>query len=177
MARYIALLRGINVGSHTVKMDRLRYLFEDLGLVNVGSYINSGNIFFDSDKIPKDLIISIERQLAQNLDFPVSVFLRTTDEIRSIISSNPFKNTELTKDKRFCVVFTNDPIKQNIDLPMLSTKNDMEIISVNKFEAFIVWRIINGRPPAGKFSEDILPANNTTRFFHSLEKILNAALR
>lgn len=176
MARYIALLRGINVGGHTVKMDRLKDIFEDLGLFNVSTYINSGNIFFDSDKNHNDLTASIEKQLTANLDFQAPVFLRTSEEIANIISSNPFKNSELTKDKRFCVVFTKDPIKLNRDLPILSTKKDMEIISVNKFEAFIVWHIINGRPPAGKFTDGILPANNTTRFYHTLNKILTAAV-
>ena len=44
---YIALLRGINVGGHTVKMERLRGLFGELGLERVRSYIQTGNVFFE----------------------------------------------------------------------------------------------------------------------------------
>ena len=46
--RYVALLRAINVGGRTVKMDRLRVLFEEMKLQNVQTYIASGNVIFDS---------------------------------------------------------------------------------------------------------------------------------
>lgn len=48
MSRYIALLRAINVGGHTVKMDRLRTLFAQVGLANVETFIASGNVIFDT---------------------------------------------------------------------------------------------------------------------------------
>lgn len=48
---YIALLRGINVGGHMVKMEKLRGLFKNLGFQNVRSYIQSGNIFLKQVKI------------------------------------------------------------------------------------------------------------------------------
>ena len=47
-ARLVAFLRAINVGGHNVKMDRLRELFEALGLTNVETFIASGNVIFDS---------------------------------------------------------------------------------------------------------------------------------
>ena len=47
-ARLVAFLRAINVGGHNVKMDRLRELFEALGLSNVETFIASGNVIFDS---------------------------------------------------------------------------------------------------------------------------------
>ena len=48
MPRYIAFLRALNVGGHTVKMDHLRSLFEALGFGGVESFIASGNIIFDT---------------------------------------------------------------------------------------------------------------------------------
>ena len=48
MHRYIALLGGINVGGHRVKMDTLRELFEALGFTNVATFIASGNIIFET---------------------------------------------------------------------------------------------------------------------------------
>ncbi len=48
MPKYVALLRAINVGGHTVKMDHLRRLFEALGFTNVETFIASGNVIFDS---------------------------------------------------------------------------------------------------------------------------------
>jgi uncharacterized protein (DUF1697 family) len=176
--RYIAFLRGINVGGHVVKMEQLRELFTELKLQNVRSYINSGNIFFDTaSQDISALTAAIEQHLKQSLGYEVPTFLRTTDEVVSILQQNPFTTTELTTDKRFCVVFTHDPISRHVDLPVTSSKNDMEIVAINEYEAFVVWYIIHGRPPAGKFPPDILPTENTTRFFHTLTKIQDAALK
>jgi uncharacterized protein (DUF1697 family) len=176
--RYIAFLRGINVGGHSVKMERLRDIFVELGLQNVRSYINSGNIFFDTDRQDVDgLSAAIEQHLAEALGYNVATFLRTTDQLARILEQDPFHSIELTSDIRFCVVFTQAPLTQPTVLPVASTKNDMDIVAVNDYEAFVVWHIINGRPPSGKFPSDILPPKNTTRFFHTLSKILAAALK
>lgn len=174
--RYIALLRGINVGAHQVKMERLRSLFEELGLRNVSSYINSGNVFFDSDDKDRDMLADrLEQHLASALGFSVPVFLRTQTEIEDILSLDPFKGIELTDDRRFCVIFTKQPLDTKLKLPLHSTRNDMDLVTMRPYEAFVVWYIINGRPPSGKFPVDILPPTNTTRFFHTLAKILYAS--
>lgn len=176
--RYIAFLRGINVGGHNVKMDRLRELFSELGLDNVRSYIASGNIFFETeDEDRQSLSTRIERHLHEALGFEVPVFLRTVFEVEAILTQEPFKDIELDADKRFCVVFTDQPLDERMELPAHSSKNDMDIVAVNTYEAFVVWHIIKGRPPSGKFPQTVLPVRNTTRFFHTLEKILKAALK
>jgi uncharacterized protein (DUF1697 family) len=173
---YIAFLRGINVGGHLVKMERLRDLFAQVGVTNVRSYINSGNIFFDTaEKDRKVLADTIEQHLHSTLSYEVPVFLRTTAELEAILMQNPFKDIELTEDKRFCVLFTDEPLNEKLDFPIHSSKNDMDLVAVNRYEAFVTWHIINGRPPSGKFPKDILPARNTSRFFHTLGKIFQAA--
>lgn len=175
MQTYIAFLRGINVGSHNVKMARLRNIFIDLGLNNVRSYINSGNIFFSTNSSDREELTSkIEAKLNQTLGYEVPTFIRTVDELENIVSQKPFTNIELTNDIRFCVLFTQEKIDNNLKLPLISSKNDMDIIATNPTEAFIVWHIINGRPPSGKFTEGTIPAKNTLRYYHTLIKILNA---
>ena len=173
---YIALLRGINIGGHKVKMAKLREIFEKLGFNDVRSYINSGNIFFDTDSIDKQsLSRKIQVALRQSLGYEVPVFLRTINEIETIINQQPFENIDLAPDKRFCVTFTTKPIRTDLNFPILSSKNDMELIGANKYEVFVVWHIIKGRPPSGKFVGEPIPKNNTTRFNHTLVKILVAA--
>ncbi len=174
--RYIALLRGINVGGHTVKMEQLRQLFAGLGLENVRSYINSGNVFFETlEADSQEVSQRIEYHLGDALGFEVPVFLRTPGEIQAILDQDPFQSVELTPDKRFCVIFTGTPLDNYMPLPVHSTKNDMDIIAVNRYEAFVVWHILNGRPPSGRFPPEQLPARNTSRFYHTLGKILQAA--
>lgn len=176
--RYIAFLRGINVGGHVVKMGRIREVFMEIGLTNVSSYIASGNLFFDTDREDRDILAkTIEERLLEVLGYEVPVFLRMINELDAILVQNPFKEIPLTEDLRFSVVFTDIPLNENQDLPMRSSKEDMELIKVNPFEAFVIWHIINGRPPSGFFPKDILPARNTSRFFHTLVKIRNAAVR
>ena len=64
VTRYVAFLRAINVGGHTVKMERLRELFAELGLANVETFIASGNVIFDA---PSGDAGALERQIEQHL--------------------------------------------------------------------------------------------------------------
>lgn len=174
--RYIAFLRGINVGGHRVKMEQLRTVFTELGLTNVRSYINSGNLFFDTnEKDRQGLTERIERHLHGTLGYEVPVFLRTVAELKAILAQNPFKEIKQTEEQRYCVIFTAVPLNKGLLLPIHSTTNDMDLIAVNKYEAFVVWHLVNGRPPSGTFPANTLPARSTSRFFHTLEKVLRAA--
>jgi len=172
---YIALLRGINVGGHIVKMERLRELFMELGFTHVRTYIQSGNVFFEATDTDRETLTQmIEQHLLLALGFEVPVFLRTIPELEQIIASDPFKHLNVTSDMRLCVVFTVEMIPNTLALPLRSPKNDMEIIHTTDHEAFIVWYLINGRPPASQGFK-VLGDRATTRFFHTLAKILQAA--
>lgn len=86
--RYIAFLRGINVGGHRVKMDRLRTVFEDLGLVDVSTFIASGNVIFSTESGDVDALTrDIEEHLVRELGYEVSTFLRTPDQLGRMLTS------------------------------------------------------------------------------------------
>jgi hypothetical protein len=71
--RYIALLRRINVGGHTVRMEHLRGLFREIGLADVHSYIQSGNVFFADPAVEREEgCLSDHRRPRQNLARHVS---------------------------------------------------------------------------------------------------------
>jgi uncharacterized protein (DUF1697 family) len=88
--RYIALLRAINVGGRTVKMDRLRTLFEDLGLSEVQTYIASGNVIFESRANAASLEKRIEKHLARSLQFSVPTLVRSAPEFIRLADHQPF---------------------------------------------------------------------------------------
>jgi uncharacterized protein (DUF1697 family) len=91
MPRYLAFLRAINVGGHTVKMDRLRQLFTALGFTNVETFIASGNVIFETRAAnTANLEKKIERHLAETLGYPVDTFVRTLDELAAIAACQPF---------------------------------------------------------------------------------------
>lgn len=90
MKRYIAFLRGINVGGHRVKMDRLRSLFEEMGLADVSTFIASGNVVFSANSNDVDSLSSrIEQCLAQRLGYDVATFIRTPAELEAIAAFEP----------------------------------------------------------------------------------------
>ena len=95
MSRHIALLRAINITGRTVKMDRLRALFTEMGLANVSTYIASGNVMFDSDGAAEALERRIEAHLQDALGYEVATFLRTPAEIAAVAAHRPFAAEEL----------------------------------------------------------------------------------
>jgi hypothetical protein len=72
------------------------------------------------------------------------------------------------------VVFTDREIPETLDLPVRSPKGDIEIIHTTPRDAYVVWYIRDGRPPAG-YRFDVLGDRNTTRFYHTLAKMVDAA--
>lgn len=129
--RYVAFLRAINVGGHTVKMDRLRELFEDMGLRSVETFIASGNVLFDSGANPAPLEARIERQLERALGFPVAAFLRTAGEVRELGALDVFPGAaELPKPHLVQVGFLKAPLSAPALLAVRSLCDD-----VNHFRA------------------------------------------
>lgn len=85
MPSYIALLRGINVGGHVVKMDRLRTLFGELGLDRAETFIASGQVIFQTRALDTDkLETKIEKHLRAALGYDVATFIRTPAELTQV---------------------------------------------------------------------------------------------
>lgn len=93
MSVYIALLRGINVsGQKSILMEDLKKLFEDAGFAKVRTYIQSGNVLFESKKKGDAALARfIEKKIEVKYGFDVTVVIRTVDEIEKILATNPFK--------------------------------------------------------------------------------------
>lgn len=98
MAKYVALLRAINVGGHTVKMDYLRSLFEAMGFARVETFIASGNVIFDSKSSPKALEQRIEKHLQETLGYEVKTFVRAISELASVAAYKPFPEYALNQE-------------------------------------------------------------------------------
>ncbi len=95
MNRFIAFLRAINVGGHTVKMDRLRDLFESLKFRNVETFIASGNVVFDArSEDPEALERKIEKHLHQVLGYEVVTLIRSLPQVRAVAEYQPFRDSE-----------------------------------------------------------------------------------
>ncbi|HEU4324128.1 MAG TPA: DUF1697 domain-containing protein [Roseiflexaceae bacterium] len=95
MPRYVALLGGINVGGHRVKMTDLRALFEALGFADVSTFIASGNVIFEAETTDEALLRArIEEQLHQGLGYTVPTFIRSSHELAAVARYQPFSAAE-----------------------------------------------------------------------------------
>lgn len=112
MTTYVALLRGINVGGHRrVGMGPLRGLFESIGHGDVVTYIQSGNVVFDSPvSDPRGLADEIELRILEEFGFGVDVVVRAADQMAAIVSGNPFLAGAPDR-KGLHVAFARDPIE------------------------------------------------------------------
>jgi len=90
MTTYIALLRGVNVGGNTLKMDRLREMCGELGFENVRTYLQSGNVLFEAGESPSKVLQMLEKKLVGQTRLPISVIVRTSADLGSVIARNPF---------------------------------------------------------------------------------------
>lgn len=177
MTQYVAFLRGINVGGHNlVKMEDLRQLFLSLGFNNVKSYINSGNIIFETSEIDLNAIIKgIHRELNELLDGDVKVFLRDMPQVEEITQLNPFNDIESQTTKLY-VTFLSDEPSRKIRLPLNSPDMDVEVIFMTNREAFSLARRKNGRFGfPNKFIETRLGVSATTRSWTTVKRIAKDA--
>ena len=127
MTKYIAFLRAINVGGHTVKMDLLRQLFESLDFSNVETFIASGNVIFDTKSSDaKSLEKKIEKHLKENLGYEVSTFIRTDAELADIAKYQAFKKSEIDSATAFNVAFLSDPLDDSSVKKLMALKTDID---------------------------------------------------
>lgn len=118
--RYAAFFRGINVGGkNIVKMADLKQLFIDLGIHKVKTYIQSGNVIFDSDLDETLLQDLIHSGFAERFGFQCDIMMRNIDEIRFLIEHLPITSAERaaaeTADpdvEHLYVYFLNNPLEQ-----------------------------------------------------------------
>jgi len=130
--KYISLLRGINVGGHRkIKMAELRALYESLGLTDVRSYIQSGNVVFraPSERAPEAIERAIEEAIGRQFGFDVPVVLRSQSAWAEIISDNPFPVSEGDDIKSRHVLFL-----KSKPAPDLVAGLDAGLFAPEKFE-------------------------------------------
>jgi len=132
MTRYIAFLRKINVGGkNLMKMDELTRIFTAAGFKNARTYIQCGNVIFDSASTNEvGLRKKIEKALRKALGYEVTVILRSLREIEAIVKRNPFKKIKTDGDVMLCVVFLADEPQHKPGLPLASKTEKLEVFEV-----------------------------------------------
>ena len=127
MPRYVALLRGINVGGNTmIKMEDLRAMLEALGFDNVVSYINSGNLAFDDSKTAEDqLVAKIEAAVEKHIGKRVQVMVREQKDIARLLANNPFDG-QYSSHKEMHLLFLKEQLSQENETWLSETAPSQE---------------------------------------------------
>jgi uncharacterized protein (DUF1697 family) len=99
MNRYVAFLRGMNLGGRRITNDDLRSHFEALGCEDVATFRASGNVVFAKDGRPAELTVQLEAGLGEALDYEVPVFLRSARQLLAIAAQRPFDAKRLAASK------------------------------------------------------------------------------
>ncbi len=135
--KYAAFLRGINVGGkNKIKMETLRETCAALEFQNVKTYINSGNLIFetvetDDEKLAAQIETAIETEFA----LKIKVIVRTIDEIKEIVENNPFAG-QYDNDKDLHVFFLEEELPADKRALLLSNNTENERFAVQNREIY-----------------------------------------
>ncbi|NDC41905.1 MAG: DUF1697 domain-containing protein [Chitinophagia bacterium] len=130
MPRYVAFLRGINVaGQKKIKMDQLRGLFEVYGFEEVVTYIQSGNVIFNTAETDEATVrAEIEKMLSDSFQFDITTLVRSLEEIESVIEDNPYDDNEEDSGRKLYVNFlSEEPDETKLPLLQAALKPDEEM--------------------------------------------------
>jgi uncharacterized protein (DUF1697 family) len=137
MNKYVAFLRAINVGGHVIKMDALKKIFESLKLKNVKTFIQSGNVVFETVENDRNLLTNkIEKTLKESLGYEVHVMLRTEKELNSIANNNPFKDEVLDENTRVYVAFLHKKPGKGVKNILAPLNNNKETFHLKSMEVY-----------------------------------------
>jgi len=134
---YIALLRGINVSGHKkIKMPELKTMFETLGFTNVRTYIQSGNVVFESET-PEELESKISAKIQEIFGFEVSVICRTKVETKQVVKRNPYAEMLGFEAEKLYVTFLQNPPSEEKMEALKALSFEPEMYSVSGKEIFV----------------------------------------
>ena len=169
---YAAFLRGINVGGHRIiKMEDLRRMFEAFGCRNVSTFIQSGNVIFESPKTGAEgLEEEIQAKLAKSLGYEVEIFLRTLRALEKIAAQSPFQEDE---NSTVYVAFLKKKPDRKAGQALLALQNKVDEFSIKDREVYCFRHKDKGESIlSNNLLEKMLGTPATTRNMTSIRKIL-----
>jgi len=168
-------MRAINVAGHaSVRMTDLRAVFAAAGCRNVTTYIQSGNVLFDSPERGMAAILrKLRGRLRELLGDEPDVLLRTVGEIDALVAGAPFRKVRAGAAVKHYVVFLSQPPQHPPRLPFAVPKEALEVLGIAGRDVFVVSR----RKKNGSFGfpnaciEKMLGVSATSRNWTTVTKI------
>jgi uncharacterized protein (DUF1697 family) len=172
---YIALLRGINVsGHHKIKMTELKQLFIELGFVNVTTYIQSGNVVFQTnleelDKIEQQILNGIH----QTFGHKIQVLVLNKKSLETIFNSNLFlQKSGIDISKLHVTLLSNEPVYEGIKQINEMTTNQDEFDIVDKCIYLYCPNGYGNTKLNNNLFEKKLKVSATTRNWNTISKLV-----
>lgn len=128
MIKYLALLRGINVGGNNlIKMTDLKASFESMGFEDVSTYIQSGNVIFSSSiKSKAKLEKQIEKTLSDTFGYEALVVVVSADQMNSVVNDAPTGFGTSQEEFRYDVLFLKEPLKSEEAIQSLKFREGVD---------------------------------------------------
>lgn len=178
MAATIAMLRGVNLGSHNrIKMEALRTLCTSLKLRDPQTYVQSGNVVFRTrEQDLARLAKKIENGIERDFGFRTDVILRSSAEMRNVIARNPFAKRSGIESSKLLVLFLALDPDPEARAKALRIKADPEELRMDGREVYIYFPNGIGRSKLSTTSiERALKTPGTGRNWNSVTKMLEMA--
>ena len=175
MTRYVAFLRGINVGGHhKVPMAELRKVLEGIGFCGVKTLLASGNVLFEAEKqSSKGLSNIMEDALEKKFGFQIGTIVRAGSDLAKMVQSQPFKNVNVGTQIRLYVTFLSKKTKSDLKIPYTSPDKSFRILSVTPTAVFSVLDVTKTHTTdAMKIVEKEFGKNVTTRNWNTILKMV-----
>lgn len=176
MKTYISLLRGINVsGKNSIKMEVLKQVCTTIGLQNVQTYIQSGNIIFQSEE-PNAAVIShqLKQAILDSLKLNIPVLTLGLDTFKSTVLNNPFTQEE--ELKQLYITFFNQLTLLEDTNSITTKKAPEELLHINDTAIYLVANIGYGKTKiTNTLIENKLKVTATTRNYRTCLKLIELA--
>lgn len=175
MAIYLSLFRAINIGGNSkVSMAALKELHEALGLCNVATYLQTGNVVFESPETDQaKLAVQLKKEFGQRFGFETEVMVRTAAELKEVFNKNPFLNQPAKEPKWVLVLFlASRPADQDIEA-LLKAYDGPEELHVIGCELYAYYTNGIGRSKlTNAYIEKKLKTLGTGRNWNTVTKLL-----
>ena len=173
MTRYIAFLRAINVGGHTVKMESLRRLFESFGFSEVETFIASGNVIFSATTQDPTLLESrISAGLRTALGYEVAAFVRGRGELVRIAAYQPFPPSVFEAAATNNVIFLPGPLDDSARQKLMALRSEIDSFATHASEVYWCCRRIQSQSTfSNAVLEKTLGVKSTIRGVNTIQKL------
>jgi len=174
MTTHLALLRGINVSGHNMmKMEALKTMLENIGFQNVRTYLQSGNVFIDSEEEASKVGFMIKQEIFKVFGHEVPIVVITKEDLKSCFANNPFLKEKDADIKKLYVAFVSTALKKESinDLKISQFKPDEASIDENRI--FIKYAVGAGKTRFDqKYIEKKLNVTATIRNWNTVTNLL-----